>query len=65
MRQDRMTYQAIAEAAGMSYGKAYETTKDVQLVKNDKLVGKATAWRDVAESVIPNGKPDKAVGTVA
>lgn len=39
MRQDGLTYQAIADATGASYGTAYNETRDVELIKNDKLVG--------------------------
>lgn len=39
LRASGMTYQAIADAAGVSFGTAYGTTKDVELIKIDKLPG--------------------------
>jgi N6-adenosine-specific RNA methylase IME4 len=45
MRADGMPYQAIADATGASYGTAYNETHDVELIKNDKLLGADGKYR--------------------
>lgn len=45
MRAEGRTYQAIADIAGVSLGKAYQDTKDVELFNNEKLRGEDDKYR--------------------